>query len=98
MLRYALLAAALTLSSPSFADKIVNPDGDSFVEVGETAPIVPDARAQATESGKSFAQTLIDGLLPSSAQAATSPPQAATSSQEPEPEIPLVDYNSEEWR
>lgn len=33
MLRYSLMCAAFLMSGPVVAEKIVNPDGDSFIEI-----------------------------------------------------------------
>lgn len=60
MLRSALVAAILVLPTPSMADKIVNPDGDSFIEIpsqSKTASSIVDSLSPVTSAEAASAAT-----------------------------------------
>jgi hypothetical protein len=58
MLRSAMLAAVFLLPSAAFADKFVNADGDSYVEIETQANSIPEWGGALRAQAPSFLETL----------------------------------------
>ena len=95
MLRSALLAAVFLLPSTAMADKIVNPDGDSFVEVSETE-VLPGRADSGLPSWTGTLSILgqFNPVSSANAQTLAAPSEARPAADVPEMKDPFLDIEA----